>query len=221
MHTSVAKFVFDAETGDVFSVDGGELLPQDLRLHPDFPNYLLIVTVGGEELVCYRDGQTTLAFGERYTRVKAVHGKPGDRLLNAVGTRGEQLVLDTVHGLGNLTLARAGDGEVDQVIGEPFRLGSRMLQRATLRRTGGPVPRVLVINDDDLPLFTLPADLKAYDDRPPISNYAGAPIVTVAQGGEIEIGDYRFVLATFISFTGSEEKRAAQRRRRSATPPGR
>ena len=205
VRTPDASFVFDAREGDVFGVDGGELLPQDIRLHPTFPNHLLVVTVEGQELVCDRATQTTLAFGDQFARVATLTGKPGDRLMNATGTRGERLVLDTLHGMGHLTVARAGGSEVYEVIGAPFRLGAKVLQRVTLRRMGGPVPHVLVINEDALPLLTLPEDLLAYDDQDQASVFAGCPIVQLAEGGEIEVGEYRFVLGKFLSFIGSEE----------------
>ena len=205
VRTPQSTFVFDAQKSDVFAIDGGELLPQHIRLHPDFPNYLLIATVNGKEVICDRLTQTTLAVGPDHIRVKKITGRKGERLLAAIGERDEALVLDTVAGMSSLTLAQVDGRAIVETVGSPFRLGGRVLQHCMLRQTGSPVPRVVVISDDELPLFTLPWDMVAYDDQPIPSSFAGAPILRVILDAAIDVMGNFFFPATFLSYANAEE----------------
>lgn len=206
VRTSEATFIFDARDGDVFSIDGGSVYPQRIRLHPTFPGHLLVVEADGERFICDKETRTTLAVGPGLVKVAQVRGKPGDRLLPATGSRGEKLVLDTAEGLDHLTLATVEGLPVESLSGEPFRLGGRIVQACVVRQAGGSLPRLAVLNEPDLPAFTLPADLRAYDDQPQPSIFAGRPILSVDRENPVEIGEHVFFPVTFVAFTGAEER---------------
>ena len=199
-------YVYDAEKKDIFTVDDGKKLVQRVRTHPDFPGYFYLCEVAGAEVIVNQRTHRTLSFAEDGgMQIADLKGYPGDRLLNATSTRGETVVLDAGAGLDQLRVAHAGSHRILEVTGPPRRTGGLTLQPVSIRGMGGPAPRVVVISDTDLRLFTLPADLTAYPDQPEPSVFAGCEVISVDFRLSLEVEERKYYEATFLSMQDAEE----------------
>ncbi|NJC26865.1 hypothetical protein [Neolewinella antarctica] len=205
IQTAEGAFVFDAKTDDLLTIDNGLLQPESLHVHPTFPHLFYTITVAGQEVICDQRTGTSLALGEEGLRVSKITGQPEDRLLNARTSRGAALVLDTIDGLDELRPATTDGRRIVETLGNPHRISGLTLQPALVQRLGGPVPRVLVISDSELPIFTLPTDLLAYDDQTKASAHAGAEIVSVDFTTKVLAGKEAYYRAKFLTYQGAEE----------------
>ena len=207
VETAGSRFVYDDGRKEVYTLDDGYIRPETLKVHYEFGAYLLVATVDGREVITNKANRTVLRFGETGTPITELKGNRNDRLLPAVTARGEQLMLDAGKGVDNLLLALAdGKDQIVEVTGEPFRMGGRVFQRASVRRMGGPVPRIITLNASDLALFTLPKTLTAYADQPERSNYAGGEILEVELNNPYKVGQETYHRATFLSYTDDESQ---------------
>ncbi len=143
--------VYDAASGSAFTIDDGARRPKDLRVHPDFPNHLLIATLEHNERVIDHSDEDTLRYGEHRFELAELTGAAGDRLLSAKSVRGESLVIDSAAGMHRLRLAMCGDRRVLRLNGAGYAVGPRILQPVLLQSMGGPIPRILVVSEPELP----------------------------------------------------------------------
>lgn len=199
------KRVYDLARESVLTIDGRQLWPEDLEVHPYFSKHLFIVSIGTDKYVCRQRSGEVLKLGPEDRAISHVEGKSGDRLLNSRTRFDEEVVLDAGFGMDKLAGAQVAGDAVLKTIGEPKRVGGLTLQQALIHRVGGPIPRMLVISNTELSVFTLPTNMTAYDDQAGASIFAGSEIVAVDFEAPVNIEGDLFYPAKFLLYDGSEE----------------
>jgi len=126
--------------------------------------------------------------------------KDNQKLLNALSTKGEKLVLDVRKGFDHLERAYANGQAVTEVYEYPRNVGRKMLQNALLNTLGGTEKRVIDLNAEQLTIFTLPTNLSADPAGISPSLYQSNPIITLDFKHPIKLMGEVLLKGTFLPY---------------------
>jgi len=151
----------------------------------------------------YKKQHKIIRLGEEELEIKEVFGGVGQKLINALTTNDEKIVLDARKGFDHLSIAKSGDRRIVEVLDIPTSIGNHVLQNAQLQTLGGAESRVIDLNKEDIAVFTLPENLKEQPEGNITSSFQGNPILSIDFKKQIKIESERFIIGQFLSFFGN------------------
>jgi len=194
------SFVYNATKDEIFTLDSETIQPEKLEIASNFDNYLCYATINEKRNLFYKKQNKLVQLGKEALTVSQIDSPPKDKLLNALDTEGQPLVIDARKGLSDLQLAAVEAQKIVEVFDQPHTIGNKILQNVLMQSVGGNVPRVINLNTEQLSLFILPIDLTENTEQAIPSNFAANPIVSIDFESPITIGVHSFLAAQFLSF---------------------
>jgi hypothetical protein len=203
--TAHKSFVYDTRNNRPFALEGEEMLPTSIEEISGFEAWFFLAEINGVAKLCTKHDLKVIRLGSENIEVAGVLTVSPTKLVNALGTRGERLVLDLRRGVEQVALAMADGHWIEVITGAPHRIGDRFLQHISLASLGGTVPRLVDLELETLTTFTLPEDLTEYPDQPQTSCFASNPITGINFAEPFSVQGEKFLRATFMTYQGEEE----------------
>ncbi len=195
------RFVVSEKTGQVFSLDEGSIEPEKLEDPEILKQYFGFATIDGQRKLFSKKHGKVLHFGVNALEVSEIKSSTSEKLINAIDTNGNKLVLDLRSGFDDISLATTGGDKIFEVYGAALNIGNKTLHHVFVETLGGNTKRVIDINQKELPCFTLPKNLKQISDQEILSVFAGNFISGIEEDKTV-IDGKEFVSAYFESFSG-------------------
>jgi hypothetical protein len=204
--TEHQAFVYDASSRSPYLLDEGAWQPTGVEEIPGFEPYFFLAEVDGKQKLCDKRRSSIWQFGAEKLEVAQILSLSGSKLLNALGTLGNKLVLDVRRGADKAILATADGKLIEEVIGKPNRVGDHALQHVLLASLGGVVNRLVDLELEMLTTYTLPEDLTEYPDQPQSSCYGGNALLRINFEEPFEVQGKKFFRASFLNYLGEERE---------------
>jgi len=204
IETPTEKFVVQESDGSIFKLDEGSIKPERVEDAESLHKYYAFAHVDGQRKLFSKKQAKILKFGKDALEVSEIIYKSADKLINAIDTNGNKLVLDLRHGFEEIRLAEAEGEKISEVYGSTMPIGNKMLMNVYIETLGGNIRRVIDINQTLLSFFNLPIELKEISDRNTPSVFAGNPLSEINYFDELVIEGSTFISAEFMAFTGNE-----------------
>lgn len=201
--TLTEAFVYNETRNEVFKLNDGTIEPDAVVSAKGFETYYAFAEIEGVQRLFYKRKGTLVQLGESQLEIKELLAEDDQKLLNAISTNDEEIVLDARKGFDQLTLAESGDRRIVKVLEKPKSIGNHVLQNVKLQTLGGSEPRVIDLNQEDLAVFTLPDNLKEYPERETASSFQSNPILSIDFDTVQEIDGEAFIVGDFLSFFGN------------------
>jgi len=198
------QFVIAEEDGKIFLLDEGSIRPEKITDSEVLNEYYGFASIDGQRKLFSKKEMAVLKFGKDALEVAEITYNTSDKLINAIDTNGNNLVLDLRFGFDNISLAETNGYKIMEIYGSPMQIGSKTLQNAYVETLGGKVRRVIDINVKSLPCFTLPENLGQVSLEDQVSLFAGNPLCEIQFLKETRLEDRVFITADFESFSGKE-----------------
>ncbi len=196
------SFVYIESQHEVFKINDGSIQPESISECLGFESNYAFAMIDGVKKLFYKKTNQLIQLGEEQIEIKEIVSSSDQKLLNAISTNEEEVVLDARKGFDHLVLAMSKEQRVMRVVEKPFSMGNFVLQNVHLQTLGGSENRVIDLNEEDLAVFTLPKDLLEYEEQTTPSSFHGNPILTIDFKNIIKIADESFLLGNFLSFFG-------------------
>ncbi|MEM1321453.1 MAG: hypothetical protein AAGG75_14450 [Bacteroidota bacterium] len=200
MRTTRKQFVYNENLNAIFTLNDGQVVPQAIEEPPNYSKHYGIALIGNVKKLFYKKTNTIVRLPEEEVEIEMILSGPHQKLLNVRSTDGQELVVDARKGYDRLQRARSNDRAVVKVFGQPHALGSAIVQNCRLETLGGTEKRVLDLNKEALPLFTLPLDLRAYPENQDPSVFHGSPLIELDLDTPVTIDEEIFYSGTFLPF---------------------
>ena len=201
MATPNRRFVFDEINQDVFTLNEGTVVPEEVTEPVFYSQYYGIALIDGEEKLFYKKSKTVVLLQDG-SEVAAIKSGPGQKLINAISTDGEAIVIDARHSYHEVHKAVAGEYYLEEVLSVAHKVANAYLQNAKIKALGGAEERVIRLDDEQLKLFTLPADLLAQPENSDLSVFVDSPIISINFEQEILLDKHLFLQAKFLPYHG-------------------
>ncbi len=185
-----------------FSLDEGTVVPEAIAEPPAYAHHYGVATIGGEDKLFYQKTSRIVRLGADGIELARLTSPSGQKLLNALTTNGERIVLDARKGFDRITRAYIGQQAVHEVFGEPQKLGQTVVQNAALETLGGTEKRVIDINREELRLYSLPDDLTASSEGNMPSVFRSNPLSELFFEAKVQVSEEVFVPGLFEPFHG-------------------
>ncbi|MEM1122084.1 MAG: hypothetical protein AAGJ18_16685 [Bacteroidota bacterium] len=198
VNTANQRVVYDEMKQAIFQLNDQTIIPSALQELNHFSEHLGIADINGQQKIYHKKSLRILQLGEERTEVSQILTQKNQKLLNAISTKNEPIVLDARKGFDQLTRAYANGQALTEVYDYPRNVGRKMLQNARLNTLGGTEKRVIDLNTDQIDLFTLPATLSADSAGIALSLYAGNPILAIHFQRPVALLDEQYFEATFL-----------------------
>ena len=200
MATATNRFVFNETKKEIFTLNDGQIRPNAILNPSLFSEHLGIADIQGQQKYFHKKRQSLLQLGEEGIEIKTILAEEHQKLLNALSTKGEKIVLDVRKGFDRLERAYANGQAINEVFEYPRNVGRKMLQNARLNTLGGTEKRVIDLNAQKLTIFTLPTKLTADPAGNAPSLYAGNPLIELNFKQPIKVLGEIFLRGTFIPY---------------------
>ncbi len=201
--TMTTALVYNETRATVFTIEGGTIRPEAIKTVSHFENHYAYVIIEGVQKLFYKKHQSVVRLGEEHLEIAEISGEQDSKLLNARDIDGREIVLDARKGLDELSLAMSTERTITRAIGMPRELGHYVLQNVRLQTLGGSEPRVINLNEENMPVFTLPEDLREFPERDNLSGFHANPVLSIDFDSLLEIDGHQFLTAEFLSFFGN------------------
>ncbi|MEL6923071.1 MAG: hypothetical protein AAFO94_03410 [Bacteroidota bacterium] len=203
MATATRRFVFNESEENIFTLNDAQYRPEAVESVDRYEEVYGLSIRGKDRKIFYKHSRSIVSLQGGQYEIEKILSAPGHRLLNAVSTMGEAIVLDARRGYQQLSLALSGERRLEKTIGEPLTFADTMvLQNVWLKTLGGHERRVIDLNDSQLSVFTLPPDLLAYEGDTLPSTFQRNPIVEIEFKNPVRVAEQVFYKARFINFDG-------------------
>lgn len=204
--TEHQTFVYDASSRSVYCLNEDEVQPTAIEEVPGFEAFFFMAEVNGEHKLCSKRMGSVLQFGPENLEVGRILSNAGAKLLNAISTVGEKLVIDLRRGADKATLATADGRLIKETIGAPYRVGDHALQHVLLASLGGTVNRLVDLELEELTTYTLPEELTEYPDQPQSSCYGGNALLRIDFDSPFEVQGQKYLKGFFLNYLGEEHE---------------
>ncbi len=194
------EYVFNMIKHKLFTLNDGQLTPQKIETLDSYSEYFGKAIIDGNDRIFYLDTCCVLHFDDGAVYIQSILDVEKNKLINALDSHNELIVLDARNGYNNLELAKVESQQIQQVEDSPQTLGIARVQNATLNSTGGPINRTVRIDTPDIRLFTLDNSLESFPDGEQVSVFAGNPIINIDFNLLITFGDDTFLTFKFIPY---------------------
>ena len=198
------QFVVQELDGKIFKLDEGTVKPERVEDVESLAKYYGFATVDGEKKLFSKKQAKILKFGKDDLEVSEIVYNNSEKLVNAIDTSGNRLVLDLRQGFDKIALAKTDGDKILEAYGEAFEMAGRTLQNVFVETMGGKRRRVIDIGDQKLSCFALPEDLSQISMQDMTSVFAGNLFCEIEFQKERSIEGRTFLLADFVSFSGRE-----------------
>jgi hypothetical protein len=204
--TEHRAFVYDASSRSIYTLNDGALQPSSIAEIPGFEAHFFMAEINGVRKLCDKRTGAVLQFGPEQLEVTEVLGRASAKLLNVRGALGHNFVLDLRLGADKVRLATADGKVIEEVVGNPYRVGDHALQHIRLASLGGVVDRLVDLELEKLTTYTLPEDLTEYPDQPQSSCYGGNALLRINFQEPFEVQGEKYFRATFLNYLGEERE---------------
>lgn len=202
--SSTEQFAIYESDGTVFKLDNETIVPQKIEDAEGLKKYYGFAMVDGQRKLFSKKTKSILKFGTDALEVSEIIYNPSDKLINALDTNGNKLVLDLRLGFDQITMAETNGEKVSEVYGALMPIANKTLLNVFVETLGGQTRRVIDINQKELSYFTIPSSLKEISDQDTPSVFANNYICEVHFFEELVLEGRSFIAADFESFTGKE-----------------
>jgi len=202
--TPIKQFAIQESDGSVFKLDDGSIIPERVEDTEELQKYYGFAIVDGHRKLFSKKFMKILKFGRDSLEVSEIIYHSADKLINAIDTNGNKLVLDLRHGFEEVCMAEAEGEKISEVYGTTMPIGNKMLMNVFIETLGGSNRRVIDTNQTLLSFFTLPIELKEISDRNTPSVFAGNYLSEINYFDELVIEGKTFIAGEFMAFTGKE-----------------
>ncbi len=163
---------------------------------PGFEGVFAMVTIKGKQqlfsLITER-----IIFIENLSIV-GVDGHAKNKLLNAIASNGERVVIDLRRGFSDINIALSDGDNIIQTLSEPYEIGSKVLQNVKIQTLGGAKECVIDLNSSELSKFTFPHDMTVFSDVKSV--FARTPLVSIDFSKVIKVQSRKFLKAKFRAY---------------------
>lgn len=201
--TLTKSFVYNETQHSIYELAENGLKPEAVYQPAGFESYYAFALVEGVQRLFYKKQNKIIRLGTDQIEIRELISQAGQKLINAITTNDEQVVLDARKGFDQLSLAKSGDRRIVEVLEVPHSIGNHVLQNAKLQTLGGSEPRVIDLNKEDIDVFTLPENLKEYLEGDTASGFQSNPILSIDFKTIIRIDKESFIKGQFLSFFGN------------------
>lgn len=201
MATATDRFVFNETDKEIFKLNNGTIRPNAVSNPDFFSEYLGIADIQGEKKYFHKKQKNILQLDTAGIEIETIlTKKENHKLLNALSTKGEKIVLDVRKGFDHLERAYANGQAVAEVYEYPRNVGRKMLQNASLNTLGGTEKRVIDLNANQLTIFILPQKLAADPAGIAPSLYQSNPLIELDFKHPIKIMGEAFFKGIFLPY---------------------
>lgn len=200
--TAREHFAIYEQEGTILRLDDGAVTPQRVEDTIGMEQHFGYAVVDGQRKLFSKKHLQILRFGRDEVAVSEIVSEVSGRLVNALDTNGNKLVLDLREGFDAISLALAEGSKVLEVFDGTLEVGQKKLQNVSVETLGGAVSRVVDVNVRSLTYARLPSDLKQYSDQSMPSVFAGSLYCELRFADEVTVEDRTFLSAQFLSFSG-------------------
>ncbi|MFK7981118.1 MAG: hypothetical protein AB8G86_14115, partial [Saprospiraceae bacterium] len=201
MATATDRFVFNETDKEIFKLNKGTIQPNAVSEPQYFREYLGVADIKGEQKYFHKKQKAILQLDVAEIEIATIlTQKDNHKLLNALSTKGEKIVLDVRKGFDHLERAYANGQAITEVYEYPRNVGRKMLQNAALNTLGGTEKRVIDLNANQLSIFTLPQNLSADPAGISPSLYQGNPLIELDFKHPIKLMGEAFFKGTFLPY---------------------
>ena len=201
MATATDRFVFNETDKEIFKLNEDTIRPNAVSEPEYFGEYLGIADIKGERKYFHKKQKAILQLDVAAIEIATILTKKDNhKLLNALSTKGEKIVLDVRKGFDHLERAYANGQALAEVYEYPRNVGRKMLQNAALNTLGGTEKRVIDLNANQLSIFTLPQNLSADPAGISPSLYQGNPLIELDFKHPIKLMGEAFFKGTFLPY---------------------
>lgn len=199
------KMSYSIYESNVFRLANDGIIPESVESIPYLEKHLFFASIDGTKKLCRASTKEVLRFEDGSIEISQIDFVPGSKLVNAISTEGESMVLDFRFGLDDCKLAKVGAKRLVLAIGNSASVGGAMLQNVELQTLGGSTRRVVNLNEKDLQEFKLPSDLKAYSEQSKLSVYAESIVVSVDFENRTILGTQTFLNGKILTFLNEQK----------------
>lgn len=184
----------------LFTLNDGQLTPQKIETLDRYSEYFGKAIIDNKERIFYLDNCCLLQFDEDAVYIQKILDSEKNKLINAIDSHNESIVLDARNGYNNLELATVESQQIQQVMDSPETLGIARIQNAAINSAGGSINRTVRIDTPDISIFTLDTTLESFPDGEQVSVFAGNPIINIDFDTPIPLGNDTFLTLMFIPY---------------------
>ncbi|MFT4666257.1 MAG: hypothetical protein ACI8YQ_001926 [Polaribacter sp.] len=203
MKTASQTFVYNETTKEIFTLNEGTITPESIREDLHYPNHYGVAMILGTEKLFYKKKNEIVRVPNTNFEVAKLLSRPNQKLLNAITTTNERIVLDARKGYEQLQQAYSGERAVVEVFGDSHKLGHTIVQNVLLETLGGSENRVIDLNKEKLEVYTLPEDLFTSSENNTHSTFKLNPLVSLDFEKITTIEEEAFVYGEFVPFHDS------------------
>ncbi len=200
MATTDDRFVYNETEKAIFKLNNGTIRPNAVEEPPAYSEYLGIAEVNGVKKYFHKKTKEIIRLDAEGIEISEILTTRNTKLLDAISTKGERVVLDVRKGFDQLTRAYANGQAVAEVYEYPRNVGRKMLQNASLNTLGGTEKRVIDLNAKELSIFTLPNNLTADPAGISPSLFRSNPLIEIDFKHPIKVMGESFLKGTFLPY---------------------
>ena len=145
------QFVVQEMDGKIFKLDDGSIKPERVDDVTGLEKYFGFATVDGEKKLFSKKQAKILKFGKDDLEVSEIVYNNSEKLVNAIDTAGNRLVLDLRQGFDKIKLAETGGDKILEAYGDTFLLAGKTLQNVFVETLGGKKRRAVSYTHLTLP----------------------------------------------------------------------
>ncbi|MEM1124314.1 MAG: hypothetical protein AAGJ18_28000, partial [Bacteroidota bacterium] len=194
------RFVYNETHKVIFTLNDGTIRPNAVSEPSAFSDHLGIAEVNGESKYFHKKTRQIIRLDAEGIEIAQILTTQNLKLLAALSTKGEKIVLDVRKGFDHLQRAYADGQAVAEVHEYPRNVGRKMLQNARLNTLGGTEKRVIDLNTEELTIFKLPHNLMADPAGIAPSLYRDNPVIELDFLRPIKIMGESFLKGTFLPY---------------------
>lgn len=198
--TEHKEFVFNETQQTIFTLDEGKTIPNTIAILENFEKYFLHYTKNDELQIFDKKSLQTIDLQGFNTKIKNIISQPSLPLWNAIDENNNPIVIDARQGFHQLKIAEINGQRIIKVFDEAQKVGNSFLQNATLKTIAGAEKRVIDLTQNELKIYSLPADLKSNSINEEPSVYRNSPIHELDFSNPITINTEEFLVGKFIPF---------------------
>lgn len=199
-----SQFALYESDGAIFTLEDGKVTPQKIEDAKALSQYYGFASIDGIQKLFSKSQNKVLQFGKDALEVSSISYKASDKLINAIDTNGNRLVLDLRHGFDAICLAESEGQKILEIKSAPMKIGIKTLQNVIVETLGGETRRVIDVNEKNLSCCVLPHSINQFSAQDSPSLFTDNFFCEIHLDDELIIEDRRFISADFAAFSGKE-----------------
>ncbi len=173
------SYVYSLVHHQLFSLHDGAIRPQKVVPLSHYSEYYACAYINDQPQLYYIHTLQLIHIDDQEYSIKSIEESKPKKLINAINSFDEAIVLDARTDYLSIDVAQVDGYQIAEVYGEPVQLGTAILQNAEINVTGGRQRRVLRLDTENLELFCLDSELKAFPEGDQASVFSGNPVIEI------------------------------------------